>query len=43
MKLNAIWVDRTGNARQTLTAEVEDLALDVVQIAWSMVWNTACG
>jgi len=32
MKLNAIWVDRTGNARQTLTAEVEDLALDVVQI-----------
>lgn len=32
MKLNAIWTDRTGNARQTLQAEVEDLSLDIVQI-----------
>lgn len=32
MKVNATWTDRTGNARQTLQAEVEDIALDIVQI-----------
>lgn len=32
MKTNAPWQDRTGNARQTLHTEVEDLALDMVQI-----------
>ena len=32
MKSNARWTDRTGNARQTLSAEVEDMALDMVTI-----------
>lgn len=32
MKQNAVWTDRTGNARQTLHTEVEDLSLDMVQI-----------
>lgn len=32
MKANAVWVDRTGNARQTLSAEVEDAALNMVEI-----------
>jgi hypothetical protein len=32
MKNNARWTDRTGNARQTLHTDVEDMALDMVQI-----------
>lgn len=32
MKINASWTDRTGNARQTLSAVVNDIALDMVQI-----------
>jgi hypothetical protein len=32
MKENAPWTDRTGNARQTLSAEVEDATLDMVSI-----------
>lgn len=32
MKANAIWTDRTGNARQSLSAEVEDATRDMVQI-----------
>lgn len=32
MKANARWTDRTGNARQTLTAEAELLGMDAVQI-----------
>lgn len=32
MKTNKIWVDRTGNATQTLSAEVEDVSLDMVAI-----------
>lgn len=32
MKQNAPWTDRTGNARQTLFAEVEDVGLDMVAI-----------
>lgn len=32
MKANAPWTDRTANARQTLVAEVEDAALDMVEI-----------
>lgn len=32
MKANASWTDRTGNARQTLSAEVEDVSLDMVKI-----------
>lgn len=33
MKENAVWVDRTGNARQTLWAEVFDFS-DVVVLAF---------
>jgi hypothetical protein len=32
MKANAVWVDRSGNARQSLSAEVEDLTRDMVAI-----------
>lgn len=32
MKDNAPWTDRTGNARQTLTAEAEEVSLDMVSI-----------
>ena len=32
MKTNAPWTDRTGNARQTLTAEVEELVNQMVTI-----------
>lgn len=32
MKANAPWTDRTSNARQTLTATVEDISMDMVQI-----------
>lgn len=32
MKNNARWTDRTGNARQTLHTEVEDMAFDMVTI-----------
>lgn len=32
MKANASWTDRTGNARQSLTVEVEDAAGDMVEI-----------
>jgi hypothetical protein len=32
MKSNAVWTDRTGNARQTLNTEVEQVSLDMVQI-----------
>ena len=32
MKSNASWTDRTGNARQTLTAVVEYLATDMVAV-----------
>ncbi len=32
MKTNAVWTDRTSNARQGLSAEVEDLSLDMVAI-----------
>lgn len=32
MKQNAPWTDRTGNARQTLETEVEDVALQMVDI-----------
>lgn len=32
MKSNATWTDRTGNARQTLNTEVEQVTADMVQI-----------
>lgn len=32
MKQNAPWTDRTSNARQTLSAEVEQLSLDMFEI-----------
>jgi hypothetical protein len=32
MTSNAGWTDRTGNARQTLHTEVEQVSLDMVQI-----------
>jgi hypothetical protein len=32
MKREAVWVDRTGNARATLSVEVEQLTLDMVEI-----------
>jgi hypothetical protein len=32
MKAQAPWTDRSSNARQTLSAEVEDIALDMVAI-----------
>ncbi len=32
MKSNAPWTDRTGNARQTLNTEVDDLAGSAVEI-----------
>lgn len=32
MKANAIWTDRSGNARQTLNADANDVAMDMVQI-----------
>lgn len=32
MKAEALWTDRTGNARQTLSAEVEQTAEDMVTI-----------
>lgn len=32
MKQEARWVDRTGNARKMLTAEVEDVAMSMVEI-----------
>lgn len=35
MKVNAPWTDRTGNARQTLGAEVNDLAGGAVEILMS--------
>ena len=35
MKVNAPWTDRTGNARQTLYAEVEQVALDMADIILS--------
>lgn len=35
MKSNASWTDRTGNARQSLNAEVEDMAMDMVEIVLS--------
>lgn len=35
MKAHALWVDRTGNARQTLHTAVEELSLDMVEIILS--------
>lgn len=35
MKSNASWIDRTGNARATLRAEVEDMTFDMVSILLS--------
>lgn len=35
MKQNASWTDRTGNARQTLYSEVNDMAIDMVDILLS--------
>lgn len=35
MQANGSWVDRTGNLRQTLHTEVEELGLDMVQITLS--------
>lgn len=32
MKAEAIWIDRTGNARQSLSAEVEQATQDMVEI-----------
>lgn len=32
MKQNAVWTDRTGNARQTLNTEVEQMGADMVAI-----------
>jgi hypothetical protein len=32
MKANAVWEDKTGNARQTLNADAENVTLDMVQI-----------
>lgn len=32
MKANGSWTDRTGNARQTLSTEVEEVSLDMVRI-----------
>lgn len=32
MKVEAIWTDRTANARQTLNTQVEEMALDMVNI-----------
>ena len=32
MKQNAVWQDRTGNARQTLNTEVEQVTADMVHI-----------
>jgi hypothetical protein len=35
MKANGSWVDRTGNLRQTLHTEVEELGLDMVSVILS--------
>ncbi len=35
MKANAVWIDRTGNARQRLYTEVSDVALDMIDIILS--------
>lgn len=32
MKINAGWTDRTGNARQTLSAQVEAISRDMMEI-----------
>jgi hypothetical protein len=32
MKANASWVDRSGNARQSLHTEVKELGMDMVEI-----------
>lgn len=42
MKANATWTDRTGNARQTLTAVVEELGLDMLAVilAHGMIYGS---
>lgn len=35
MKQNAVWTDRTANARQTLYTEVEDVSLQMASIILS--------
>jgi hypothetical protein len=35
MKQNAIWTDRTGNARQTLSAEAAELSAGLIEITLS--------
>jgi type II secretory pathway component PulM len=32
MKANAVWTDRTGNARQTLNTDAQQVAIDMIRI-----------